>query len=69
MEDPGYPAAVVAFNAAGAHLNYVPVDTKGLDVSFAQRHFPGAEHSLLLNHGVAQITALARKTSPVSGPN
>jgi len=36
MEDPGYPGAVVAFNAAGAHLNYVPVDTKGLDVSFAQ---------------------------------
>ena len=43
MEDPGYPGAVVAFNAAGAHLNYVPVDTKGLDVSFAQRHFPGAK--------------------------
>jgi GntR family transcriptional regulator/MocR family aminotransferase len=42
MEEPGYPAARAAFNAAGARLAYVPVDAEGLDVAAGAALEPGA---------------------------
>jgi GntR family transcriptional regulator/MocR family aminotransferase len=42
MEEPGYPGAQLAMQAAGAVLVPVPVDQEGLDVSEGMRRGPGA---------------------------
>jgi GntR family transcriptional regulator/MocR family aminotransferase len=38
MEDPGYPGARFVLEAAGARVIGVPVDTAGVDVSWARQH-------------------------------
>jgi GntR family transcriptional regulator/MocR family aminotransferase len=42
LEDPGYPEALRALQAAGAKITPVPVDHEGIDVKWGQRHASGA---------------------------
>ncbi|MFM0740948.1 PLP-dependent aminotransferase family protein [Paraburkholderia xenovorans] len=42
MEDPGYPGARFVLEAAGAQIVGVPVDSDGMDVTWARRHAPDA---------------------------
>jgi GntR family transcriptional regulator / MocR family aminotransferase len=42
LEEPGYPGARAALQAAGARLVHVPVDSEGLDVAAGARLEPGA---------------------------
>ncbi|MFM0224027.1 MocR-like pyridoxine biosynthesis transcription factor PdxR [Paraburkholderia dipogonis] len=42
MEDPGYPGARFVLEAAGARVIGVPVDTAGVDVSWARQHAAAA---------------------------
>jgi len=42
LEDPGYPGAKLALEAAGARVVGVPVDAEGMDVNWACRHAPDA---------------------------
>jgi GntR family transcriptional regulator/MocR family aminotransferase len=42
IEDPGYPGARIAFEAAGARLVPVPLDGEGLDVGAGERAAPRA---------------------------
>jgi len=42
MEDPGYPGALDAFQAAAAEICPVPVEEDGLNIDYAMKHYPGA---------------------------
>ena len=47
MEDPGFPLIRPVVNDEGVAINPVPVDDDGMDISWAQRHYPSAHFALL----------------------
>lgn len=47
MEDPGFPLIRPVVNGEGVVINPVPVDDDGMDISWAQQHYPDAYFALL----------------------
>lgn len=47
MEDPGFPLIRPVVNGEGVVINPVPVDDDGMDISWAQQHYPDAHFALL----------------------
>lgn len=47
MEDPGYPFIRPVVSAAGVNIDPVPIDQQGMDIDWAQAHFPQARFALL----------------------
>lgn len=47
MEDPGYPFIRPVVSAAGVNIDPVPVDGEGMNVDWAQTHYPQARFALL----------------------
>ncbi|VUS49529.1 PLP-dependent aminotransferase family protein [Klebsiella spallanzanii] len=47
MEDPGFPLIRPIVSGEGVVINPVPVDGDGMDVTWAQQHFPDAHFALL----------------------
>ncbi|EMP0252777.1 TPA: PLP-dependent aminotransferase family protein [Klebsiella michiganensis] len=47
MEDPGFPLIRPVVNDEGVAINPVPVDDDGMDIPWAQRHYPSAHFALL----------------------
>lgn len=47
MEDPGFPLIRPVVNDEGVAINPVPVDDDGMDIAWAQRHYPTAHFALL----------------------
>ncbi|HHT0094213.1 TPA: PLP-dependent aminotransferase family protein [Raoultella planticola] len=47
MEDPGFPLIRPVITGEGGVINPVPVDEEGMDVAWAQRHYPDAHFALL----------------------
>ncbi len=47
MEDPGYPFIRPVVSAAGVNIDPVPVDQQGMDIDWAQAHYPQARFALL----------------------
>ncbi|EMO6445923.1 PLP-dependent aminotransferase family protein [Raoultella planticola] len=47
MEDPGFPLIRPVITGEGGVIDPVPVDEEGMDVAWAQRHYPDAHFALL----------------------
>lgn len=47
MEDPGFPLIRPVITGEGVVIDPVPVDEEGMDVAWAQRHYPDAHFALL----------------------
>lgn len=47
MEDPGYPFIRPVVSAAGVNIDPVPVDDEGMNIDWAQAHYPQARFALL----------------------
>lgn len=47
MEDPGFPLIRPVITQEGGVIDPVPVDDEGMDVAWAQRHYPDAHFALL----------------------
>lgn len=47
MEDPGYPFIRPVVSAVGVNIDPVPIDQQGMDIDWAQAHFPQARFALL----------------------
>lgn len=47
MEDPGFPLIRPVVNDEGVAINPVPVDDDGMDIPWAQLHYPSAHFALL----------------------
>ncbi len=47
MEDPGFPLIRPVITGEGMVIDPVPVDEEGMDVAWAQRHYPDAHFALL----------------------
>lgn len=47
MEDPGFPLIRPIVSGEGVKINPVPVDDEGMDIAWAQQHYPDAHFALL----------------------
>ncbi|PXW37067.1 GntR family transcriptional regulator/MocR family aminotransferase [Klebsiella oxytoca] len=47
MEDPGFPLIRPIVSGEGIKINPVPVDDEGMDIAWAQQHYPDAHFALL----------------------